>query len=265
MTPSSSSNDREPDLASVDSILHLVNQLSDPALAKGGRTDLWLRIERYLKWRIAGLIADRHQALVSPDSVANVAYENFLKLHAAGKVHIEDRGGLYALLAKIAVRKVIDRVRRMEAKKRRPHGTDTALEDESESSVPSDGDFAAMLDELDAATDFERADDGQLGGGKRVVALESWNGEYRVSHPIDPNASDSQSGLPPLDRMMADFDPLYEKSFWRRSTRFQTTYAKSSNTPMSTNGTTKRSRHRWISRSNWCGIRFRTSVRHLMT
>ena len=134
----------DPASSDADSLVKLVNQLSDPARATAAMTDLWVRVEGYLKWRVASLIAERHAALVGPESVANEAYHCFLKLNSSGNVHIADRGGLLALLSKIAIRKLIDRVRRLEAKKRRPHSSSSTLMEDSASGIPSDADMAAL-------------------------------------------------------------------------------------------------------------------------
>lgn len=200
-----------------DSLVKLVDQLSDPSQANAAIAELWERTAGFLKWRVAGLIADRHQSLISESSVANEAFHQFFEGHAQGKFQVDDRHGLLALLGKIAIRRLVDRVRRLDADKRRPQRELSAPnEDEDmESAVISDADVAALLDELDAH-DMASADEWELGAGQAVASPESVRRDYRVSHPVDSAASDSQSCLPPIDRLLTGFDPLLRQVFEER-------------------------------------------------
>lgn len=148
----------------ADSILSLVRQLQDSATFEAAAPELWQRVQSYLEWRAAALIAERFRGRVSEEDAAIEAFKSFLSGAQRGKYSIRDRDGLFGLLAKMVKNKLRSELRKLQGPTRNPGA--------------------------DGPGEIRTDDSGELDRGRKpFYANEQIKRDYRTDESIDSEAS----------------------------------------------------------------------------
>ena len=159
----------ENDELSTDSVAKFVHALRDPAQRDQAASKIWQRTHEHLERRIAGLVAQRLQGRISEDSVLNEAFRSFFSGAGRGEFEIHNAGGLIALLADIAHKKLMSRIRKHDAQKRSPG--------------PSEDGDATKRGHAATGGDNARC----LEGGQIPADAEPAKRFYAGREPVDPN------------------------------------------------------------------------------
>lgn len=197
-------------------LVQLANDLQDPAKHQRAAADLWSLLNDFLMSRISARLDSDLQGKISVESAGQEMWATFFRRRAEGEYTFEDSDDVRGLLFTIGYNKLIDRIRRLAAKKRNPHVAGGHRAGNKNQLATGGSEFFDVQ-----PAERNNVEGGEFAGGQQVVGPEKLMRRYGKKPKKKPQTAGSCSapveeimhlavdpGVGWLDELLASADPI---------------------------------------------------------